>query len=175
MLELAKRLTEAFGISGFEEEIRAAIREEIAGRSTMCGWMRWATWWPFVAGRAAEACDARRAHGSDRPDGDAHRREGLHALRAGRRHLPADVWGTQVRFADWTVGTVGVDGRRGARGADVPGHVHRRGRAQPAESRRRWGTWPPLFVLSSPRATRGLHPTTMIGSAASCWRNSCAC
>ena len=31
MLELAKRLTEAFGISGFEEEIRAVIREEIAG------------------------------------------------------------------------------------------------------------------------------------------------
>ena len=28
MLELAKRLTKAFGISGFEEEIRAAIPED---------------------------------------------------------------------------------------------------------------------------------------------------
>ena len=32
MQELAKRLSEAFGVSGFEDEIRAVIlREEIAG------------------------------------------------------------------------------------------------------------------------------------------------
>ena len=31
MQELAKRLSEAFGVSGFEDEIRAVIRAEIAG------------------------------------------------------------------------------------------------------------------------------------------------
>ncbi len=31
MQELAKRLSEAFGVSGFEDEIRAVIRDEIAG------------------------------------------------------------------------------------------------------------------------------------------------
>ena len=30
MLELTKRLTETFGISGFEDEIRSVIRDEIA-------------------------------------------------------------------------------------------------------------------------------------------------
>ncbi len=31
MEQLAKRLAEAFGVSGFEDEIRAAIRDEIEG------------------------------------------------------------------------------------------------------------------------------------------------
>ena len=31
MQELAKRLAEAFGVSGFEDEIRDVIREEIDG------------------------------------------------------------------------------------------------------------------------------------------------
>ena len=31
VLELTRRLTEAFGVSGYEDEIRSVIRAEIAG------------------------------------------------------------------------------------------------------------------------------------------------
>ena len=43
MQQLAKRLAEAFGVSGFEDEIRDVLREEIAGLVDEVRSTRWAT------------------------------------------------------------------------------------------------------------------------------------
>lgn len=112
MLELAKRLTEAFGISGFEEEIRAVIREEIAGLTDD---VRVDALGNLVAFR-------RGTGGGKRVMLAAHMDQiGLmvtHVEEKGYLRFapvggifPLTCWGTQVRFGDGTIGTVGLDGR----------------------------------------------------------------
>jgi endoglucanase len=112
MLELAKRLTEAFGISGFEEEIRAAIRDEIAGAVDE---LRVDVLGNLVAFR-------RGTGGGRRVMLAAHMDQiGLMVTHIDEKGymrfapiggiFPLTCWGTQVRFADGTVGTVGLDGR----------------------------------------------------------------
>jgi len=112
MLELAKRLTEAFGISGFEEEIRAAIREEIAGTVDD---VRVDALGNLVAFR-------RGTGGGKRVMLAAHMDQiGLMVTYIDEKGymrfapvggiFPLTCWGTQVRFGDGTVGTVGLDGR----------------------------------------------------------------
>jgi len=112
MLELAKRLTEAFGVSGFEEEIRAAIRDEIAGavddvKVDVLG--------NLVAFR-------RGTGGGKRVMLAAHMDQiGLMVTHIDAKGFmrfapvggifPLTCWGKQVRFTDGTVGTVGLDGR----------------------------------------------------------------
>ncbi len=112
MLELARRLTEAFGVSGFEEEIRTAIREEIAGtvddvRVDVLG--------NLVAFRRG-AGEGKRVMLAAHMD-----QIGLmvtHIDEKGYMRFapiggiyPLTCWGKQVRFTDGTVGTVGLDGR----------------------------------------------------------------
>jgi endoglucanase len=112
MLELAKRLTEAFGVSGFEEEIRAAIRDEIAGTVDD---IKVDTLGNLVAFR-------RGTGGGKRVMLAAHMDQiGLMVTHIdGQGYLrfapvggifPLTCWGKQVRFTDGTVGTVGLDGR----------------------------------------------------------------
>ncbi len=112
MRELAQRLSEAFGVSGFEEEIRAAIRAEIAG---LVDEVKVDVMGNLIAVR-------RGAGGGRRVMLAAHMDQiGLmvtHVDDEGRLRFaplgflyPLACWGSQVRFADGTVGTVGLDGR----------------------------------------------------------------
>jgi endoglucanase len=112
MLELAKRLTEAFGVSGFEEEIRAAIRDEIAGTVDD---IKVDTLGNLVAFR-------RGTGGGKRVMLAAHMDQiGLMVTHIDEKGymrfapvggiFPLTCWGKQVRFTDGTVGTVGLDGR----------------------------------------------------------------
>lgn len=112
MLELAKRLTEAFGVSGFEDEIRSVIREEIAGTVDD---VRVDTMGNLVAVR-------RGAGGGKRVMVAAHMDQiGLMVTYIDEKGylrfapvggiFPRTCWGKQVRFTDGTVGTVGLDGR----------------------------------------------------------------
>lgn len=112
MQELAKKLSEAFGVSGFEDEIRAVLRAEVA---------------PAVDEVRVDALGNLVAY---RKGGDGGKRVMLaaHMDQIGlmvthidekgfMRFAPIGgiyrgaCWGAQVRFADGTVGTVGVDGR----------------------------------------------------------------
>ncbi|MCX7668645.1 MAG: M20/M25/M40 family metallo-hydrolase [Anaerolineae bacterium] len=112
MLELAKRLTEAFGVSGFEEEIRAAIRDEIA---PVVDEIKVDVLGNLVALR-------RGTGGGRRVMLAAHMDQiGLMVTHVDEKGYlrfapiggiyPLTCWGKQVRFTDGTVGTVGLDGR----------------------------------------------------------------
>lgn len=112
MQELAKKLAEAFGVSGFEEEIRAVLRAEIAA---LVDEVRVDVLGNLIAYRKGTG-------GGRRVMLAAHMDQiGLmvtHVDEQGfMRFAPVGgiyrgaCWGAQVRFADGTVGTVGVDGR----------------------------------------------------------------
>jgi putative aminopeptidase FrvX len=112
MLKLAKRLTEAFGISGFEEEIRAVIREEIAGTVD-----------DLQVDALGNLVALRRGTGGGRRVMLAAHMDqiGLIVTYVDEHGylrfapvggiFPLTCWGKQVRFVDGTVGTVGLDGR----------------------------------------------------------------
>jgi endoglucanase len=118
------RLTEAFGVSGFEEEIRSVIRDEIAGlvdetRVDVLG--------NLVARRQG-------AGGGKRLMLAAHMDQiGLIVTHVDQRgylrfaqvgYLFASAcWGAQVKFLDGTIGTVGLDGRA-APTKDLPAMNH---------------------------------------------------
>ncbi len=112
MEALAKRLIEAFGVSGYEDEIRAVIREEIT---------------PYVQEIRVDALGnlialRKGTGGGKRVMLAAHMDQiGLMVTHVddkgfmrfapvGGIFAPAS-WGAQVRFADGTVATVGLDGR----------------------------------------------------------------
>lgn len=112
MQQLAKKLAEAFGVSGFEEEIRAVLRAEIA---PLADEVRVDVLGNLIAFRKGSG-------GGKRVMLAAHMDQiGLmvtHVDEQGfMRFAPVGgiyrgaCWGAQVRFADGTVGTVGVDGR----------------------------------------------------------------
>ncbi len=120
MEALAKRLIEAFGVSGYEDEIRAVIRDEIAG---CVDEVRVDALGNLIALRKG-------AGGGKRVMLAAHMDQiGLMVTHidakgflrfsaVGGIFAPAS-WGAQVRFADGTVATVGLDGRHDWR-HDVP-------------------------------------------------------
>ncbi|OIO97449.1 MAG: hypothetical protein AUK03_02505 [Anaerolineae bacterium CG2_30_64_16] len=120
VLELTRRLTEAFGVSGYEDEIRSVIRAEIAG---LVDEVRVDTLGNLVAlrrGAGAAGQPGKRVMLAAHMD-----QIGLmvtHIDEKGYlRFAPVGgvfglaCWGSQVRFADGTVGTVGLDGGISAR------------------------------------------------------------
>lgn len=113
MQKLAKQLCEAFGVSGFEDEIRAVIRGEIAG---MVDDVKVDALGNLVAFR-------RGTGGGRRVMLAAHMDQiGLMVTHVDEKGFlrftpigylyPLACWGGQVRFADGTVGTIGLDGRK---------------------------------------------------------------
>jgi tetrahedral aminopeptidase len=112
MLELTQRLSEAFGPSGFEEEIRAAIREEVAG---LVDDVRVDALGNLVTLR-------RGTGGGKKVMLTGHMDEiglmvtyieekGYLRFAAIGGLYDAVCLGQQVRFADGTVGTIGLDGK----------------------------------------------------------------
>lgn len=112
MQDLAKRLTEAFGVSGFEDQIRAVIREEIAGLVD-----------EVTVDALGNLVAFRRGGGGKRVMLAAHMDQiGLMITHVDEKGFmrftpigylyPLACWGGQVRFADGTVGSIGLDGRR---------------------------------------------------------------
>ena len=127
MLELTKRLTEAFGVSGYEDEIRSVIREEITG---LVDEVRVDALGNLVALRRGGASPRRRAGVAGQPGKRvmlaAHMDQiGLMVTHIDEKGclrfapvggvLGLACWGSQVRFADGTVGTIGLDGGLNAR------------------------------------------------------------
>ena len=117
MQQLAKRLAEAFGVSGFEEEIRNVIREEIAGLVDEINVDAMGSLVAVKKGRAAGP-----SGGGRRVMLAAHMDQiGLMVTHIDAKGFmrfapiggiyPLTCWGSQVRFADGTIGTVGLDGR----------------------------------------------------------------
>lgn len=154
MQQLAKRLAEAFGVSGFEDEIRQVIREEIDG---LVDEVRVDALGNLVA--------IKKGRGGT--DGGAGRRVMLaaHMDQIGLMVTHVDekgfmrftnvgfiyslaAWGGQVRFADGTIGTVGVDGRADIRHKlpDLRDYFIDVGAASKAEVRQKVGSvcafWP---------------------------------
>ncbi len=112
MLELTRRLTAAFGVSGFEDEIRAVIQAEIAG---LADEVRTDALGNLIAFR-------RGTGGGKKIMLAGHMDQiGLMVTHVDEKGFlrfttiggvrPLACWGSQVRFADGTVGTVGLDGR----------------------------------------------------------------
>lgn len=121
MQQLAKRLAEAFGVSGFEEEIRSVIRDEVNG---LVDEVHVDAMGNLVAVKKG------RDHGPDAAGKKvmlaAHMDQiGLMVTHVDEKGFMRFTnvgfiyslasWGGQVRFADGTIGTVGVDGRADVR------------------------------------------------------------
>jgi len=109
---LAKRLAEAFGVSGFEDEIRAVIRDEIAGLADS---VEVDTLGNLVAVRKGTGGGKRvmvAAHMDQIGVMVTHVDEkGFMRFAAVGGVYPTTCWGAQVRFMDGTVGTIGLDGK----------------------------------------------------------------
>lgn len=121
MQQLAKRLAEAFGVSGFEDEIRNLIREEIAGLADEVSVDAMGNLVALKKGRGGGNGErARRVMLAAHMDQiglmvthvDA--KGFMRFTNVGFIYALAS-WGGQVRFADGTIGTVGVDGRADTR------------------------------------------------------------
>ena len=107
MQELAKRLSEAFGVSGFEDEIRAVIRDEIAG---LVDEVSVDTLGNLIARSGAGTGGGKRvmlaAHMDQIGLMVTHVDEKGYLRFAPVGYLyPLACWGAQVRFADGTVGS----------------------------------------------------------------------
>jgi endoglucanase len=112
MLDTIRHLTAAFGVSGYEEEIRAALRAEIAG---LADEVRSDTLGNLIAFRRGTGGGRRimlAAHMDQIGLMVTHvdDRGYMRFTQVGYLYALA-CWGNQVRFADGTVGTVGLDGR----------------------------------------------------------------
>lgn len=112
MQQLAKRLAEAFGVSGFEDEIRGVLLEEIGN---LVDEVRVDTLGNLIAVRKG-------SDGGKRVMLAAHMDQiGLMVTHVDEKGFMRFTsvgyiyalasWGGQVRFADGTLGTVGLDGR----------------------------------------------------------------
>ena len=134
MQQLAKRLAEAFGVSGFEDEIRNVLREEIAGLVDEVSVDALGNLIAVKKGGAGRgpAGDVGRAYGPDRPDGHPRRREGLHALHQRRVHLCARDVGRPgaLRRRHDRRGRRRRAGRPPSQTARAARLLHRRGRGQ---------------------------------------------
>jgi tetrahedral aminopeptidase len=116
MQELMQRLAAAFGVSGFEEEIRDVIRGELEGvvdelRTDVLG--------NLIAVRKGTGRGKRvmlAAHMDQIGLMVTHVDEKGFLRFTNVGYIPALAsWGGQVRFADGTVGTVGLDGKVNSR------------------------------------------------------------
>lgn len=112
MQQLAKRLAEAFGVSGFEDEIRDVIRAEVEG---LVDEVQVDAMGNLVALRKGRGVGKRvmlAAHMDQIGLMVTHVDEKgfMRFTNVGFIYSLAS-WGGQVRFADGTVGTVGIDGR----------------------------------------------------------------
>lgn len=112
MEALAKRLSEAFGVSGYEDEIRAAIRDEIAGCVDRVSVDVLGNLIAYRQGTGGGRRVMVAAHmdqiGLMVTHIDA--KGFMRFAPVGGIFAPAS-WGAQVRFADGTVASVGLDGR----------------------------------------------------------------
>ncbi len=118
MQQLAKRLAEAFGVSGFEDEIRGVIREEIDG---LVDEVRVDALGNLVAvkkGRGGGKRIMLAAHMDQIGLMVSYIDEKgfMRFTNVGFVYALAS-WGGQVRFADGTIGAIGVDGRADPRHA----------------------------------------------------------
>jgi tetrahedral aminopeptidase len=115
---LAKRLAEAFGVSGFEDEIRAAIRDEITG---LADTVETDVLGNLVAVRKGTGGGKRvmvAAHMDQIGVMITHIDDkGFMRFAPLGGVFPLTCWGSQVRFMDGTVGTIGLDGRVDRRGS----------------------------------------------------------
>ncbi len=123
MQDLIKRFAETFGVSGYEEEIRAAIHAEIAGlvdevRVDALGNLVALRRGSVGSGEAGGHSGLRKrvmlaAHMDQIGVMVTHIEEkGFLRFAPVGTLFPLSCWGSQVRFADGTVGTIGLDGRQ---------------------------------------------------------------
>lgn len=112
MQQLAKRLAEAFGVSGFEDEIRNVIRQEIGGLADEVQVDALGNLVAVKKGRGAGKRVMLAAHMDQIGLMVTYIDEKgfMRFTNVGFIYSLAS-WGAQVRFADGTIGTVGVDGR----------------------------------------------------------------
>lgn len=112
MEQLAKRLAEAFGVSGFEDEIRNVIRAEIAGLVDEVSVDAMGNLVAVKRGRGGGKRVMLAGHmdqiGLMVTHIDA---KGFMRFAPVGGIYPLTCWGCEVRFADGTIGTVGLDGR----------------------------------------------------------------
>lgn len=116
MIELARKLTEAFGVSGYEEEVRSVIREQITDAVDEVQVDVMGNLIAYRRGSGGEAAPGKRVMLAAHMD-----QIGLMVTHIDEKGylrfapvggiIPLSCWGSQVRFADGTVGTVGLDGR----------------------------------------------------------------
>jgi endoglucanase len=112
MQQLAKRLAEAFGVSGFEEEIRSVIQAEIGGLVDEAQVDAMGNLVAVKKGRGGGKRVMLAAHMDQIGLMVTHVDEKgfMRFTNVGYIYSLAS-WGGQVRFADGTIGTVGLDGR----------------------------------------------------------------
>ncbi|MGE5603768.1 MAG: M42 family metallopeptidase [Nitrososphaerales archaeon] len=112
MQQLAKRLAEAFGVSGFEDEIRNVIREEISGLVDEVQVDALGNLVALKKGRGTGKRVMLAAHMDQIGLMVTYIDEKgfMRFTNVGFIYSLAS-WGGQVRFTDGTIGTVGVDGR----------------------------------------------------------------
>ncbi len=112
MQELAKRLAEAFGVSGFEDEIRDVIRAELNGLVDEVQVDALGNLVTLKRGRGGGKRVMLAAHMDQIGLMVTHIDEKgfMRFTNVGFIYSLAS-WGGQVRFADGTIGTIGVDGR----------------------------------------------------------------
>lgn len=118
MQQLAKRLAEAFGVSGFEDEIRDVIREEIVGLADEVRVDALGNLIALRRGRGGGKRIMLAAHMDQIGLMVSHIDEKgfMRFTNVGFVYALAS-WGAQVRFADGTMGAIGVDGRADPRHA----------------------------------------------------------
>lgn len=117
MQQLAQRLAEAFGVSGFEDEIRNVIREEIAGLVDEVSVDAMGNLVAIKRGRGNGRRVMLAAHMDQIGLMVTHIDDKgfMRFTNVGFIYALAS-WGGQVRFADGTIGAVGMDGRAETRG-----------------------------------------------------------
>ena len=118
MQQLAKRLAEAFGVSGFEDEIRSLIRQEIDGLADESRVDALGNLIAIRKGRGGGKRIMLAAHMDQIGLMVSHIDEKgfMRFTNVGFVYALAS-WGGQVRFADGTIGAIGVDGRADPRHA----------------------------------------------------------
>jgi putative aminopeptidase FrvX len=110
--DLTRRLTEAFGVSGYEDEVRSLIRDEISGLADEARVDVLGNLVAFRRGRGGGKRVMLAAHMDQIGLMVTHIDQKGYLRFAPVGYLyPLACWGSQVRFADGTVGTVGLDGR----------------------------------------------------------------
>lgn len=113
MEQLAKRISEAFGVSGFEDEIRSVIRQEIDGLADEIKVDALGNLIAYRRGTGGGRRVMLAAHMDQIGLMVTHVDEKGYLRFAPIGYLyPLACWGGQVRFPDGTVGTIGLDGRK---------------------------------------------------------------